>query len=74
MPKATILCPYHGIPEDIDLPERATQDGTPCQTEVPCGEPRGNDYRAILTVEFTDSEVMRVEIRQAPKFDLRYFE
>jgi hypothetical protein len=64
MPKITILCPYHKVSEELELPE-SYAEGT-FQGEVPCGHPEGPDYRAILNIEIIQSKVRRIGLKESP--------
>ena len=64
MPKITILCPYHKVSEELELPE-SYAEGT-FHGEVPCGHPEGPDYRAILNIEIIQSQVRRIGLKEWP--------
>jgi hypothetical protein len=64
MPKITILCPYHKVSEELELPE-SYAEGT-FQGEVPCGNLGGPHYRAILNIEIIQSKVRRIGLKESP--------
>lgn len=66
MPTITILCPYHGVPDQLELPESyARFEGTYFEGHIPCGRPT-SPCRAILNIEIIHSKVSRVELIEQP--------
>jgi hypothetical protein len=74
MSTITILCPYHGIPEDLVLPDTQETGEFSFQGEVMCTDLQGPDYRALLYVEVRGTEASLVRISRSPRIDNRYFE
>lgn len=67
MPKINILCPYHGVTEELELPESYVGfEGIQFDGDVPCGYPKGPDHRAILHIEIIQSKVRRIGLCQEP--------
>ncbi len=74
MPRINILCPYHGIPEDVALPNHSGAGDYAFKGEVLCGDLQGAPYRATLYLEVRGSEAVTVRQTRPPKIENRYFE
>jgi len=66
MPKITILCPYHGVTEELELPESYGGSEGNFQGEVPCGFGSDREWKAILNIEISQWKIRRIGLLRMP--------
>jgi hypothetical protein len=67
MATITVLCPYHGVPEELEIPESyAGFSEINFEGHIPCGCPRGPEYRAILEVKIANSKITHIKMFEQP--------